>query len=154
MRTLFDVPVRVVTKRPVVVLVAIGLLSVALAGFASQSQTVEGDAATVDSPEVDAQQLLNSRFRDEEAVLQLVVRTVGRTYAAPTGRGPARQSRCDQGQPAADRLSEQGRRPAILGLLAGAEAAADAQGVTRGERALVGLPRGIAGENLRTNLTN
>ncbi len=128
MRTLFDVLVRVVTKRPVVVLVAIGLVSVALAGLASQSQTVEDDAATVDSPEVDAQQILDDRFGGDEAVLQVVVRTPGQDVRGAEGLQASQAIRTAvEDSAAADRLSDQGGRPAILSFLASAEAVIEAQ---------------------------
>ena len=128
MRTLFDVLVHVVTRTPVVVLVAIGLVSVALAGFASQSQTVDDDAATVESPAVDAQEILDARFGGDEAVLQVVVRTPGQDVRGADGLRASQAIRAAvEDSPTADRLADQGPRPAILSFAASAEATLEAQ---------------------------
>ncbi len=130
MRTFFDLVERLVTRRPRTVILAIVALTVVFAGFASQSQTVEDDAATIESPEVDAAEVLDEAFGDTEDVLQIIVSTPGRDVRnadALAASGAIVDAIEDSA--AADRLSEQAGRPAVLSFLSGAQMAAGAAGL-------------------------
>ncbi len=130
MRTFFDLVERLVTGRPRTVILAIVALTVVFAGFASQSQTVEDDAATIESPEVDAAEVLDEAFGDTEDVLQVIVSTPDRDVRNADALA-ASSAIVDaiEDSAAADRLSEQAGRPAVLSFLSGAQMAADMGGL-------------------------
>ncbi|MFO8074588.1 MAG: efflux RND transporter permease subunit [Actinomycetota bacterium] len=134
MRTFFDLVERLVTRRPRTVVLAIIALTVVFAGFASQSQTVEDDAATIESPAVDASEVLDEAFGDTEDLLQVIVSTPGRDVRnADALTANAAIVEAIEGSDAADRLSEQAGRPAVLSFLSGAQMAAGAAGLDPAE---------------------
>lgn len=113
-----------VTRRPGLVIAAVVVLTAAFGGLASQAVTVDDDAA-IDNPAVQAQDELSERFGDEGSVVQVIVSTPGQDVRGLDGLAASLAVQdAAEDSPVADLLPDgDGAQPAVLGFLAGAEAA-------------------------------
>jgi uncharacterized protein len=154
-RTLFDALARTVGRRPVLVLLAVLLVSGVLGFF--NGQAVSDDGVAVDNELTAALDTLGEEFGDRQSVLQVIVEsTDGRDIRSADGLATtlAIQEAITSSDLAAT-LIDEGQQPPIASYLGGAELAATMGGIdpaTLGdedvralqERALAELPPQVA----------
>ncbi len=115
---LFDRLAEVVRRRPVLVLLAVLIVTAVLAGAASQSVTDEGVA--VDNELTAAQERLDERFAERSSVVQVLVEVEDDVRSAAALRTTLRLREVIEDAPVADTLLTDGAQPAITGFLDGA----------------------------------
>ena len=114
----FDRLARVVSRRPVVVLLLVLVVTGFLGGMASQSVT-EQDVA-VDNELTAAQDELDARFADRSSVVQVLVETDGDVRSAAALRTSLRLQSAIEDDPVAETLLGDGAQPPVAGFLDGA----------------------------------
>jgi uncharacterized protein len=128
--SLFDALARVVSRRPVVVLVLVLLVSLGLGGLAGQAVTDDGVA--VENELSEALDTLAAEFGDAQSVLQVVVgSTDGRDVRSADGLRTtlAIQAAIRGSDLAATLIPDSGQQPPIASYLGGAELAAQMAGL-------------------------
>jgi uncharacterized protein len=128
-RSLFDALARVVTRRPVVVLVAALVASLVLGAFAGRA--VNDDSVAVDNELSQALDTLGEEFGDAQSVLQIVVTsTDGRDVRSADGLATTSAiAAAIRGSELADTLiADDGQQPPIASYLGGAEVGAQQAG--------------------------
>lgn len=129
MRRLFDGLARLVSRRPVVTVLLVVLVTGFLGSFAGQG--VQEDGVAVDNELSDALATVNDTFGDPQSVLQVVVQTTdGRDVRnADTLRASLDLQAAITSSDLADTLITGGQQPPIASFLSAAEAAIERTGV-------------------------
>jgi uncharacterized protein len=151
---IFDGLARVVSRRPVVVLLLVLVATGFLGGMASQSVT-EQDVA-VDNELTAAQEELDARFADRSSVVQVLVESDGDVRSAAALQTILRLQAAIENNPVADTLLTDGAQPPVAGFLDGAVQAVRGGGLDPAEltddevrelqaRSLDQLPPEVAG---------
>ncbi len=128
MRVAFTLLERLVTRRPVAVVVSVLLVSLLLGALAPRA--VMDDSVAVDNEASRALAELDERFGDDQSVLQVVVQTDGRDVRGRDGllASIAVQDAIES-SPIASTLVADDAQPSVAGFLSGARAAIGMAGV-------------------------
>ncbi len=120
MARLFDALAAALVRRPALVLLAALALTGVFAAFSTQAVT-EQDVTTDDNELTRALDVLDERFGERQAVLQVVIQADGDVRSADALQATIAITEAIEASEVADTLIDGGQQPAITSFLAGAE---------------------------------